>query len=220
MIRCNANLFRIAFACTSTEDTRFYLQGVQVEPHPQGGVLLVSTDGHRLLVVRDESGFADETAIIKLDKDALKHCKSKRGDNREIVIDSGMHEAAIRLVLGTADEPEYSPLAMAYQVRVDGTFPDYRHVIPTEFEGGTAAFNGGYLGSFGDIGKELADHVKGVNREFAAMRVISNGDGPALVTWPGYSDLAFGVLMPMRAPDADAIPAWFAKPAAPQAEAA
>ena len=220
MIRCNANLFRIAYACASTDETRDYLQGVYVEPHPQGGVLLVTTDGHRMLVVRDETGFADETAVIKLKKDALKHCKSKRGDCREIVIDSGMNEAAIRLVSGTADEPEYSPLAIAYRVRVDGPYPDYRRVIPQTFEGGMPAFNGGYLGSFGDIGKDLAEHVHGVSRETPAMRLTPNNSGPAVITWPDYSDLAFGVLMPMRALDADTIPAWFAKPTAPQAKAA
>lgn len=220
-IRCNANLYRIAMACASTEATRYYLGGVQIEPHAAGGVLLITTDGHRMFVCHDESGFADETAIIKLEKDALKACKSKRGDNRILVIDSGMNEAAIKLVTGPADEPEYSPLAMAYQVRVDGTYPDWRRVIPKEFKGDKMpAFNGGYLGSFGDIGADLAEHIHGMRREAPVMQVSpSDVASAALIEWPAYS-FAFGILMPMRAPGAGALPEWLATSIAANAKVA
>lgn len=52
---CNADLFRIAYSCVSTEETRYYLNGVHLEPHPCGGAFMVATDGHRLIVVHDES---------------------------------------------------------------------------------------------------------------------------------------------------------------------
>lgn len=221
MIRCNANLYRIAMTCASLEEPRFRIGGVQIEPHPKGGVLMVATDGHRMLVIHDESGQADETATIKLDKDALKACKSKRGDRRILIIDSGMQEAAIKLVTGTDEEPEYSPIAMAYNVRVDGTYPDYRRVIPAAFDGKEMpAFNGGYLGYFGEIGADFAEHVSGMRRTTPGMRILpSDVDSAALIAWPGF-DFAFGILMPMRAQHVKGVPLWFRQPAKAPAIAA
>lgn len=211
MIRINANLFRIAYACVSTEDTRYYLGGVFIEPHAKGGVLLVATDGHRMVCIHDETGRADESAIIKLQKDALKHCKPIRGDRRELVLEADSQTATIRQVFGPADEPEYKPLATAFDVRIDGTFPDYRRVVPTKFKGEEVpAFNGQLLGSFGDIGAALAD-----SRTCPPMLVSAEDhSSPALVLWPSCP-MAFGVIMPMRAATYDlALPAWFAdKPA-------
>lgn len=43
----------------SKEETRYYLNGVLIEPAPQGGVFLVATDGHRLVCFHDPEGMTD-----------------------------------------------------------------------------------------------------------------------------------------------------------------
>lgn len=74
----SADLFRRAMMAQSTEETRYYLNGVHIEPCPEGGALLVATDGHRLLVFRDEHGYVEGgSAIIKLSKGMVKALSAK-----------------------------------------------------------------------------------------------------------------------------------------------
>lgn len=216
MIRINANLFRIAYSCVSKEETRYYLNGVFVEPHPQGGVTLTTTDGHRLLSLYDENGFADESAIIALD---TKLCKAKRYCSRFISIETGSDSATILEGMGDVYDPDvFAPVATEYKVRIDGTFPDYRRVVPSTPDMANLAapnFNGSYVGDFGAIGRELSLHFGG--SKTGIMRVVSSDiGGPALILWSAVSQ-AFGVLMPMRGADTCDAPAWFRnpKPAAP-----
>lgn len=222
MLRFNANLFRLAFTCASNEETRYYLKGVFVEPHAQGGVTLTATDGHRLVVIRDENGHADETAIIALG-DGLKQCKPKRGERRDIVIATGESTAYImQTIVDDAGELQDSPIATAYSVRVDGSYPDYRRVVPRAFAAkGSPGFQGRYLAHFGDMACELATHqgyVRAKNHTGAHqdnLRILCSDDtnpegAPALVLFPS-AEFAFGVLMPVRLPDratTDA-PSWF-----------
>lgn len=225
MIRCNANLFRIATACQSKEETRYYLCGVLVEPHHTKGVQLVATDGHRMLVIHDENGFADESAIISLGADGLKHCKQKRGMRRDVVIETGAADATISDVFDNKDGTlESTPVAVAFKVRIDGTFPAYRKVLPDTFPAdGMPSFAGVYLASMGNIGVELAQHFTDwTPRDSGPHRkdgLIARGDanGPALVTWPSF-DKAFGILMPIRHESNASVPDWFALPtvAAPE----
>lgn len=228
MIRFNANLFRLAFCATSNEETRYYLKGVYVEPHAQGGVTLSATDGHRLISIRDESGQADECAIIKLG-DALKQCKPKRGFVRVVSIGTGENEATIYEAREPADELDFQRVAIATDVRIDGTFPDYRRVVPQAFTAeGAPGFQGRYIAAFGDLACELAAHIgrspgkyDGQSGRSDVLRVFcgegKNPEGsPALILFPA-TDIAFGILMPCRvandiAPDA---PAWFRYSAAP-----
>lgn len=235
MIRFNANLFRIAFMCASNEETRYYLNGVFVEPHAQGGVTLTATDGHRLICIRDASGSADEAAIINM-RDALKQCKPKRDERRDVVIQTGSNDAGI---VSTIVDPEGllidTPISMAYGTRVDGSFPDYRRVVPqTFFDKAAPTFCGKHLASLGEIGFELAVHfhawVPGKSGSWLdrkdVMRVLPEDcerpeDSPALVLWQTV-DAAFAVIMPAKTREGAELraPSWFRYPTAPIAQAA
>jgi DNA polymerase III beta subunit, central domain len=229
MLRFNANLFRLAFTCASNEETRYYLKGVFVEPHLQGGVTLTATDGHRLVCIRDESGQADESAIINLG-DAVKQCKAKAGATRIVAIETGESDATI---FEERDGASGSfRVAIATAVRVDGTFPDYRRVVPQEFTNeGAPGFQGKYVSAFGDLACELAVHIgrkpaKHEQNRADTLRVLCGVDKvpesmPALILFPAV-DIAFGVLMPCRiAKDAPVgTPAWFRAPVVPIAQAA
>lgn len=57
-------LFAAAARFISAEETRYYLRGVKVEPVASGGVRLIATDGHRMFVGFDETGYANREAII------------------------------------------------------------------------------------------------------------------------------------------------------------
>jgi len=47
----------------SQEDFRYYLNGFAIEPHPNKGVVIVATDGHKLGAFHDESGACDSKMI-------------------------------------------------------------------------------------------------------------------------------------------------------------
>lgn len=225
MIRCNANLFRIATACQSREETRFCLQGVYVHPHPVKGVVLVTTDGHRMLVIHDESGGADESAILNLG-DALKACKPKRGIRRDVQLWTGENNANISEVFGPEDALEFKPIAVAVNVRIDGTFPDYARVIPPAFKLAPApVMSGLYLASMGEIGADLAQHFTdwsprdmSIGKDGMSIGVV-DAESPCLVTWPS-APAAFGIIMPIRGEASAALPAWFKAPAPSVAAAA
>lgn len=191
-INVNARLFRAAYNCVSTEQTRYYLNGVFIEKHPTEGVLLVATDGHRLIVVHDASGSIEGASqIVKLDKTALGICKAGRGEagDRRLVIDGT--NATIENFAG-------QPVGAAYGVIIDGTFPDWSRVAKPSFDETAPAFyKPKYLKAFGDAADELAER-KGV-----AISLAGSSDGPALVRFSGVS-IAYGVIMPVRG-DSDAL---------------
>jgi DNA polymerase III sliding clamp (beta) subunit (PCNA family) len=72
----NADLFRIVYSCVSTEETRYYLNGVHVEPHPVKGAILVATDGHRMLIAHDKDGSCSGPIIVQMPRFALAQCRA------------------------------------------------------------------------------------------------------------------------------------------------
>ena len=62
----DADLFMRVRRAIGTEETRYYLTGVHVEPAPGGGAIMVATDGRVMLVARDPHGFVPAPAIVHL----------------------------------------------------------------------------------------------------------------------------------------------------------
>lgn len=203
VIKIDAGLFRIVHMTVSTEETRYYLNGVHVEPHASGGALMVSTDGHRLLAAYDPAGVCSEAAIIQLPKHALALSKRpKLIERRELVVDVQNAVATINNVTQAAEpggEPLIEMVAACQANVIDGTFPDWRRVVPTKEEPrdtvNPATLNGGYVRVFGDICKELQKHFE---RSSAGMQLaLTDGASPVVVRWSGFDEV-FGVIMPMR----------------------
>lgn len=225
MIRFNANLFRIAMICASTEETRYYLNGVHVEPHAVKGVTLTATDGHKAVSLYDADGFADETATVRLTKEALKACKPGRNERRDVVIYTRSNDATVNITTvdregrDTKVQPTGAevitdvPVAFSKDCKIDGTYPDYRRVFPSkiEFSGASssAAFSSLVLDDLNAVSAELGKHYSTQGRAAGVMR-INSSDAlcAALVTFPpAYNAIA--VAMPMRAACETEQPAWF-----------
>lgn len=238
MIRFNANLFRIAMLAASNEETRYYLRGVFIEPHATKGVTMTTTDGHRMLLIHDENGSADESAIITLSPEALKLCKPKRNERRDVRIWTGENEATICDTYATEEHGSEvltdKPLGVSYDCRIDGSFPAYRNVVPKAFtDKATPSFAGKYLSDMGVVALALAEHFHdwkpskhtGNLDRHDGMRVLASDcdrpeSAPALVCFPSAPQ-AFGILMPISNKDASlSLPAWFLAGAKTQNEAA
>lgn len=202
----NASLFRAAAYAQSTEETRFYLHGVFVEPAPRGGVLLTATDGNMLVNVWDANGSCSDPGIVALPPALLKECKAKRGETRFIRMANGV--ASVHNVKSYDTTRPYDEaisefgqcLAVApSSCMVDGTFPDWRRVIPRTINKPMhECFDAQLLATFVDVAAALANAAGKFEREHKpVISVIGNAGSPALVRFAGVAN-AFGVVMPFR----------------------
>jgi DNA polymerase III subunit beta len=106
----------------STEETRYYLNGIYLHDVPSGPYLrAVATDGHRLAqaqVARPE-GAAGMPGIIVPRKTVLEIVKLIEGEDG--LVEISLSASKIRFSVGK--------LVLTSKL-IDGTFPDYERVIP------------------------------------------------------------------------------------------
>jgi hypothetical protein len=131
--------------CISTEETRFYLQGVSIEPAPDGkGAYAVATDGHVMAAEFCPDGrITGEKAIIRFPKDVAKHLRAGRKDvapRWAVVFGEDIGTARAFIVEGE-DAKQAIDIAKAAAAPhlihaqwlgadIDGSFPDWRRVLP------------------------------------------------------------------------------------------
>lgn len=179
-IQFDFRALKAAAFCVSSEETRFYLKGVFAE-YKNGALILVATDGHRLIAVHPNSNGPapnrPEFGII-IPSDVLARIKLGRRDTMgDLVCEAGQWAL------------HYDGLKIGF-TPIEGTFPDWRRIVPSETSGEAAQFNAAYLNDFAKASKMLGGDTRPV--------LAHNGDGPGLVSF--HSDIdAFGVLMPFRA---------------------
>ena len=168
------DLLKAALVCASSEETRYYLRGVHLATSGH----MVTTDGHRMFVAR----LAERpTADVIVPYDAVQAALKMAGGR--------VKDIEIELLSNRIGQIQYTP--------VDGTFPDWRRVVPTGLEKpsdkpddapGRVHFNLSYVGDFAKMGKLLGG---------TSMLHPVSASHPALVTFGERAD-CFGVLMPMR----------------------
>jgi DNA polymerase III sliding clamp (beta) subunit (PCNA family) len=167
------DLLKAALLCASTEQTRYYLCGVHLATSGH----MVTTDGHRLFCAKlTEAVPADIIIPLETVKAALK-LAPKRAET-------------IELNGNTLGGIVFTP--------VDGTFPDWRRVIPPAdgFKPGEdqtpAHFNPDYIYDLGQMSRALGSKT-GVTFRIHAW----DNTSPHGVTFAGRED-CFAVIMPMR----------------------
>lgn len=169
-----ADMLRAALLCASTEETRYYLRGVSLEPS-YDGARLISTDGHLLFLASIDAGGA------VFDKTILPHAaltKALKGYKSEYLT---VTKAGSTWTMG---DVVFQP--------VDGAFPDWSRVVPRVLPSDPvpALFNPQYVVTM----DKIAVLVNGKGGE---ARIYSNGMDPALVSF-GARDDCLAVLMPKR----------------------
>lgn len=215
-IAFRAEYLSICAPCVSDEKTRYYLQGVSLS-----GWIAAATDGHVMILARLDSdpesvaiepaGSKPEPIILPVSKDLLKHCRETRKDHgtRYVVVSRGEGlKVAIRIVVSRSgkaaiDAADSGAAVYTWETQlIDGTFPDYRAVLPRAetIPAVAPAFNLALLDKF-----SIAAGSGG------ARIVPTAADKPAVVTF-SRSDV-FGVIMPTRSDDYGtpaSPPAWLA----------
>jgi len=110
----------------STEETRYYLNGIYLHPEESGGkpvLRSVATDGHRLARVQTALPAGAETmpGIIVPRKTVLE--VRRLVEDQEKPVQISVSESKIRF--------EFGDMTLTSKL-IDGTFPDYSRVIPTD----------------------------------------------------------------------------------------
>ena len=183
-VQLPVDLLKAALVCCSTEETRYYLKGVCITPSGH----IVSTDGHRLFVGRYADTPIEGEIIIPLA--AVKKALTGYRGSEITLTDS--RKAGGSCTLG---DITFIP--------VDGTFPDWKRVLPTgegieytpradhpEDNPGRVQFNPVYYGDLAKISKMLTG---GTNIHVHVWTATM----PAGVSFEGRDD-ALCVLMPNR----------------------
>lgn len=126
----------------SDEETRYCLQGVAIQPSAGGGpneLTMIATDGHRMGILRqrpEEGWISHPGFILAADKSLIRACKGRKNEyvflvcyaDRVDVINGPAPDLAEELASAYGIAPSISlPAASVY---IDGTFPDWRRVLP------------------------------------------------------------------------------------------
>ncbi|MCG7508897.1 DNA polymerase III subunit beta [Mesorhizobium retamae] len=109
----------------STEETRYYLNGIFLHTHEVGGKLKlrsVATDGHRLARAEmDAPAGSEGMPGIIIPRKTVSELQ-KLVDDPEVAVTTELSDTKIRLTIGSV---------ILTSKLIDGTFPDYQRVIPT-----------------------------------------------------------------------------------------
>ena len=207
----NLRTLKAVALAASTEVVRFYLNGVFLDITPQR-IIYVATNGHIMLVahesldVESEDGPFDLTGQFIVPNDVIKDIKitGRNAITRDILEAESATATKLTLQhLGNIFTP------------IDGTFPDYRHVIPAPYKGAPKDwphYNADHLATFAKFHQIMTDGRPG--QSGCRYRLCAeNGSSPAAVL---FDDLeAFGVIMPVRSYDPEwKHPAWLSDVAA------
>lgn len=204
-----ADRLRLAHLFASNEQTRYYLNGAFIEAVEGGGVRIVATDGHVLGVFHDPEGYTSHDCIASLPKDALAAIKRARDPEKVWFGIVGLHEGVGRQEARVLDAENLNltldevAVALADVKNpyiawsgivelIDGTFPEYQRVIPSNLAVVNApqTFNADLIARFGQVASRG-------RRESAPITIYNGEEGaPALVDC-GRPDF-IGVIMPMR----------------------
>jgi len=180
-MKLNANIFAAVHAFTSADQTRYYLHGVLVEP----GGLLIATDGHALFVALDHTatGLPNEPVIISADKALLTAARNRKAGN--IIFPDGYNGAAT-----VTDDTDQAMGAGISRV-IDGTFPDWRRVVPTDSGALPTTLDGAIL-------RRVSDAIKTITqRKTQPLHFGATTDSAQTIVFPHFEH-AFAVICAMR----------------------
>ena len=190
----------------AVKDIRYYLNGTFIEWNAMQ-TRMVATDGHTLIVHRSDARDENqgEGSVIIPDT-MVKTMLSWKPENKwakdqpiVCVIDNG----EIRAQWGNN---------VAIRKPIDGTFPDYRRVIPQTCTGLASFFDPDYLARVKRASEDL-----GSDKGYFSLKQNGSGkpdqfDGAAVAV---INDSCFAIIMPMRSEMADLCATNWAREALP-----
>lgn len=207
------------------KDIRYYLCGLHVSPHPDCGVYLAATDGHRLALWHDPHGHTDKPRTLRISNELINAARRRTArelrmpcDRRVSIQDGRLMIAQWNTSEGVLHKGHTEPLPLVEafiqpgDFEVDGKYPDIWRVIP-DMKDVVPGLHGAVQANYiKDLGAAAA--LLGVGR-FCGLRHFSRGtDGNGCVLTRLTAAPNFLVVtMPMKGDEAsEPIPPSFVRP--------
>ena len=181
--------------CASTDKARYYLHGVCVEIAPRH-VTYAATDGGVLVAHREElAADAPDNEMLGSFIIPTAMCAKFKPKKGASTVGTIMPDAEYLIIAYGAERIGFTP--------VDGTFPDWRRVVPALPTGETkpAQFSPSNVSRLADVGARLG---------YGAVCIHHDGSNFALVDWKGNTDTV-AVIGPYRVALEPKHPAWFVR---------
>ena len=182
-VEINLDFIKAAATAASSDGLRFYLNGVAIEAR-NGSVVVVATDGHRLLAFEAGTTATNEDWRYIIPLDVVKNLKTNK---------------KLKDVPGVLAKENETQLSITYAGTktvfgfIDGTFPDWQRVVPKEINGELGQYNPDYLSDLKKAAKLTGQPSNGS----ADIVIGHNGTGPAIVNLP-ITSKHVAVVMPLR----------------------
>jgi DNA polymerase III sliding clamp (beta) subunit (PCNA family) len=193
--RITSIAMKMVYPFAATQDIRYYLNGINIRPLEDGSVMVIATDGHRYIVVRDPNGYAEKEVIVSINKDALKHAT-----NVKRTLDVMSNGSAM-----ISDEVAQPLFIQPGNSLIEGNFPRIERVasVAGYKEGISGAVNPRYLHDALAIGKSFGESIRFFTRD---------SDSPLTFVLGGVGELeCFGGIMKMHE-SFESLPDWFPAP--------
>lgn len=137
---------------------RHALEGVHVQPHPSGGVLLAATNAHQLAVFYDANGATDAAHVLRITPGLVTACRARTA-SRVHLVDGRLvahqvehhlrHETGLFAEPSVALETFVQPGRPWLELSAIDKFPDYLKLLPKDpdllVEGALGLLNADYL---------------------------------------------------------------------------
>ena len=192
-----------------TDETRYDLHGIYVEPYLHGA-LLVATNGKRFAMIYDETGETDGVWICQLPKPLAAACRKPHAADVHFLGQIG-HVTEDGFARDAAVISQWH-IATTYAPPIDCTFPNFRKILPSALPANP---------SFTARREDFA----AFGGEF--VQVFPTADQSATYVMLPYEDMMVGLISPVQVAVHD-LPTWYqplvspapAKPDDAEAEAA
>jgi DNA polymerase-3 subunit beta len=195
-ITIDHSIIKALLICAAKHDVRYYLNGVCVDARANGYVVLVATDGHRLLAypvaVDNIEALAPGEYIIP--REALEAVKPAKAGRIVLPIHIDIVTAPdtpdperVGVTIKGKTTITVTGATSAVTAPIDGQYPNWRRIVPASTSGEIAQFNADYVSGFGDVCKLLGgSYGPYINHNGGACAVVTNLPG------------ALGLIMPLR----------------------
>lgn len=174
----------------ASNDIRGYLNGIHVEPHKDGGIILVATNGASMLLVRDITGFCAESMTFHVQNGLSRFCAK----NKSTV---NVNQITERL---TITEGGNELFIQPGKCSVNGKYPDFYRVLP-DF---TKLVRGGSSAARSLLMSEAFRAHPDFNSKYANCPGCINiwqeketANSALIIEYLGYPEMV-GIVMPMR----------------------
>ena len=128
MIQFNAKHLKALMPVKAgVNDHRYYMNSIHIEPHAEGGVVLVASNGHARMCIRDLEAQCGEAATFTISADAAKFC-GRRGVEHETLVE--INPITERLVIRARQSGDERFIQPGRCLIVGQKYPEWQRVIP------------------------------------------------------------------------------------------